>query len=235
MQSSRILLCGGIFFNLLLHTACRDTVVEKTNNADSLQKHSDSVLSAKNVSGKDSIWVIVFPEMTIQTNTNAVLKTNHHPSSDAIEIDASEADEFFDGKQINVESSILKDITVSQAYETSVTIEKEEHFNLTDWKHYRSDWVTLRPVRTNHYIGTSYTEKERRLFPAVTVDELKAYLVATFKHGHGLSDHINQIKSVQDPPSAVEISRQFIRITGTRKDTGEKVSRLIVLNALMGC
>jgi len=46
---------------------------------------------------------------------------------------------------------------------------------------------------------------------------------------------IEKVKTPTEYPSGVHISRYYLRVTGKRKDNGQTVTKLIVIETPMGC
>ncbi len=106
------------------------------------------------------------------------------------------------------------------------------HLDLTGWKHYTSPWKTMEKEKDGGYIFKEYTERDRTLFPEISIEELHTEVKKyADQYWYQL---IRNIKSVTTYPASVGISRYFIRVT-TRKDNGKKVTRLIIFENPMGC
>lgn len=135
---------------------------------------------------------------------------------------------------IGISTDILTDITIEECYETSITIQNEgPHCDLIDWKHYTSKWKPLTKNNHRKYVTLNFTEEETQKFPTVKIDDLKkAVKKHCDKHWH---DQVKDIKSATDYPSAVGISRQFIRISAKNKETGGAIIKIIEILTPMGC
>lgn len=143
-----------------------------------------------------------------------------------------ELGETLEGSTIKVLNSQLSNINIEMRYETSISIMNEgPHCDLIDWKHYTSDWSELSTEGTNFFKAASYSTQDWERFPEVTVDEI---LEAVKQECSGWEDHARTIKSPNDYPSAVGVSRYFLRISGTDK-TGKQVTRTLTFNVPMGC
>jgi len=142
--------------------------------------------------------------------------------------------ETIEGQKIKVTSGNLKNISIEQRYETSVTIMYGgPHCDLTEWKHYRSEWQALEKNSDGDFLCKEYTATEADKFPEVSIDELKT---AVRKYcGEGGAEHIAKVTSPTDYPSGVGISRYYLRITGQQADTNETVVKLIIIYVAMGC
>ena len=143
-----------------------------------------------------------------------------------------ELGESLEGSTIKVVNSQLSNINMEMRFETSITIMNEgPHCDLVNWKHYTSDWSELSSEGTNIFKAASYSTKDWERFPEVTVDEI---LEAVKQECSGWEEHARTIKSPNDYPSAVGVSRYFLRISGTDK-TGKQVTRTLTFNVPMGC
>ncbi len=184
----------------------------------------------------DTIVNICFDEFSVKINRLVVYE--HSDSIYDVKKDTLfltiELAETIEGQQINLSQINIENIVVEQAYETSVTVMNEgPHCDLLDWNHYTSPWIPLQTKSKNIYIAKKYTETERQLFPEVSLDELKK-TVKNYCESKWFK-LIGDIKSVNDYPCAVGISKYFIRISGVEPITRKKIVKLIILEQLMGC
>ena len=63
----------------------------------------------------------------------------------------SELGETIEGQTISISTEQLINLTIEQRYETSVTIMGEgPHCDLIDWKHYDSEWKTLKLIKLDN-------------------------------------------------------------------------------------
>jgi hypothetical protein len=152
---------------------------------------------------------------------------------DTVEIEA-EVGESIEGSYISILSDQISELKVEQRYETSVTIMNEgPHCDLNEWKHFTSDWKSLKQNRNGLFFSDEYTDKDYRAFPSVSMDELKQKVK---EHcGEDWFKLLAEVKSPTDYPSAVSISRYFLKITCRRKDNGKKVAKFIIIKTPMGC
>ena len=107
------------------------------------------------------------------------------------------------------------------------------HCDLIDWKHYDSEWRTLKSNKVGPFTCDSYSEKDLEKFPKIQISELKARVKEQCEKE--FYDLISKIKSPTEYPSAVSVSRYFLRLTGQRKDNGQTVTKLIIFEVAMGC
>lgn len=143
-----------------------------------------------------------------------------------------ELGEELEGATIKIVNSKLTELTIDMRFETSITIMNEgPHCDLIDWKHHTSDWVPLQIIKSNSCKANNYTNLDKEKFPKVTVDEI---VEAVEKHCVGWGEIAKTIKSINEYPSAVSVSRYFLRISG-KDETGNKVTRILTFNVPMGC
>ncbi|MGB3104133.1 hypothetical protein [Sphingobacterium siyangense] len=152
---------------------------------------------------------------------------------DTVEIDA-EVGESIEGSYISILNDQISDLKVEQRYETSVTIMNEgPHCDLTDWKHFDSDWKSLKQNRNGLFFSEEYTDQDYRAFPSVSMDELRQKVKE--RCGEEWFKLLAKVKSPTEYPSAVSISRYFLRITCRRKDNGKELTKFIIIKTPMGC
>lgn len=143
-----------------------------------------------------------------------------------------EVGESIEDQRITVSNTELENITVEQRFETSVTISKEgPHCDLTDWKHFYSDWKPIKR-KGNEYLFPSFSTKEREQFVEVSMDEVKAAVKA--ECGDDWAELLNSTTNIHEYPCGVGISRYFIRISGKTK-AGAGFQKVIVIESPMGC
>lgn len=235
-----------IFLILALIWSCNNTnsnkKLEKASNNDStisVNKRDsiiENVLSEKNEVWEDTTADIKFKDISISINRLILFdddKQLNQIQKDTVYLYA-DLGETIEGQKITIVSSQLTNITIEQRYETSVTIMDEgPHCDLTEWKHYDSAWEKLKTNDKGQFIGDSYSEKDLEKFPVVDISELKAYVK---KHcDEEYSELISTIKSPTEYPSAVSVSRYFLRINGKRKNSDETITKLIIIEIAMGC
>ncbi len=92
---------------------------------------------------------------------------------------------------------------------------------------------TLKQNANGQFLSAEYTEDERTIFPEVFIDDLKQKVKE--QCGEEWVKLLVKVKSPTEYPSAIGISRYFLRITGIQKDNGKKVTKLIVFKTPMGC
>ena len=148
---------------------------------------------------------------------------------------ALDLNETLDKKTIRIKHHVgYRHIEVLQKHENSITIMNEgPHCDLIKWKHFYSSWFPLKSVSYNNKFKTkSYTEKDWNKFINVDINELKS--VVKDYCGEGWSERIKDIKSVNQYPSGVSISKVFFKIIMTDLE-GEKIEKIIAFEIPMGC
>ncbi len=221
--------------------SCNNT---STNKNDSIVSDTTSISNQKNVLptstnneiAVDTITTIKFNELSISINRLIIYdedKKIDKIQNDTVEIYA-ELGETIEGQLISISNNQLIGLIVEQRYETSVTIMNEgPHCDLTDWKHFYSDWKPLQTNSTGQFICDKYTEKEYKKFPKISIDDLKQKVKE--QCGDEWLKLIKKVKTPTEYPSDVSISRYYLRVTGQRKDNGLTVTKLIVIETPMGC
>lgn len=184
----------------------------------------------------DTITTIKFNELSISINRLIIYdedKKIDQIQKDTVEIYA-ELGETIEGQLISISSDLLTGLTVEQRYETSVTIMNEgPHCDLTDWKHFYSDWKRLQTNTSGQFICDKYTEKEHEKFPKIIINDLKQEVKE--QCGDNWFKLVENVKTPAQYPSGVGISRYYLKVSGQRKDNGQTVTKLIIIETPMGC
>lgn len=231
------------FIIIALFTSCKEPIsINSTNEIgkDSTglmeQTDSGSLASESELIDADTIAIIEFKEISIFINRLKFYDQDNKISSnktDSVFINA-EFGETFEGQVISYKSEILTDIIIEQCYQTSVTIMNEgPHCDLTDWIHFYSDWKRLELANNGQFISSSYTEKEQKKFPNISIEDLKKEVKN--QCGEDWFQLVDSIKMPNDYPSGVSISRYYLKISGKRIDTNSIVTKIIVIEYQMGC
>lgn len=140
--------------------------------------------------------------------------------------------ETLEGAEIKLINPLLSDIKVEMRYETSMTIMDEgPHCDLVDWKHFTSDWSELPSDGSDTYKALSYSTKDKERFPEVYATEIAE---AVKQSCPGWEEHAQSIKSPNDYPGSVGVSKYFLKISGIAK-SGKLITRILILNVPMGC
>lgn len=104
-----------------------------------------------------------------------------------------------------------REFRVEQQFETSMSVTEEgPHLDLTDWKHYTSEWRELKRIEKNWFRTFTLTEEERSRFPAVTREEI--YKVVLKDGGKGMAELARTCKGPKEGACIVTASRISIRI-----------------------
>jgi hypothetical protein len=187
------------------------------------------------VYSQDSVSVIKFKDLTVEIKSlapfdNKELKTVFTDKAEFM-VDLGET---LESSVIVIKTKKYKDIEIHQAIETSVTIMNEgPHCDLTNWKHYTSDWRKVKTLKSNTFQVTGYNNGESKQFPKVSIQEVME--AARKQCGEEWDKHIKDIKSIYDYPCDVGISRYFLKIKATDKVSGDKIEKAIVVLIPMGC
>ncbi|MNU87644.1 hypothetical protein D3C71_774300 [compost metagenome] len=129
-----------------------------------------------------------------------------------------------EGQELKIISCELSDLKVEISYETSLSIHfAGEHFELTDWKHFTSEWRVL-TENENSYLIPEITPEESKQFPHYTIAELKKKAV---------DDKLKGVYTQKEGIPIVGISRIFVRISGFKKKHYKRY--LLVFEEPMGC
>jgi hypothetical protein len=215
-------------------TTQKDSIVIDTTSISN-QKISATTFT-QDEEEADTITTIKFNELSISINRLIIYdedKKINQIQKDTVEI-YLELGETIEGQLISLSSEQLTDFTIEQRYETSVSIMNEgPHCDLTDWKHFYSDWKQLQLNKTGQFICAKYSEKEYEKFPKISIDDLKKKVKE--QCGDEWLKLVEKVKTPTEYPSGVSISRYYLRITGQRKDNGQTVTKLIVIETPMGC
>ena len=215
-------------------TAQIDSIVSDTTSISN-QTSKASILT-NDEEDVDTIITIKFNELSISINRLIIYdedKKIDQIQKDTVEI-YSELGETIEGQLISISSDQLTGLTVEQRYETSVSILNEgPHCDLTDWKHFYSDWNKLQANSKGQFTCDKYTEKDYEKFPKISIADLKQKVKE--QCGDDWFKLVKKVKLPTEYPSGVSISRYYLRVTGQRKDNGQTVTKLIVIETPMGC
>lgn len=178
------------------------------------------------VFNEDSSTIIRFQDLHLMVNylvgeqdTFSVKATN--PDTVAMYYPIPETVE---GQNLKILSGKWSGLKVETCYETNLSINfGGEHFDLTDWKHFTSDWKVL-TEDVNGYRVPEITLEESKQFPKYTVAELKQKAV---------EDKLDGVYTQKNGTPIVGVSRVFVRISGFHKK--QKKSCLLIFEEPMGC
>lgn len=187
------------------------------------------------VHAQDNISIIKFKDITVEIKPLAPFDNKDLETifTDKAEFTA-DLGETLESSVIVIDTEKYKDIEIFQAVETSLTIMDEgPHCDLTNWKHYTSDWRKVKELKLNTFQVTSYNNNEFKQFPKVSIQEV---MDAARKHcGEGWAKHIKDIKSIYDYPCDVGVSSYFLKIKATDKASRQRIERTIKISIPMGC
>jgi hypothetical protein len=185
---------------------------------------------------KDTITKIKFQEFSLSINRLRIYDKDgkiDQTQKDSVYIHA-ELGETIEGQIISISSNQLSNLIIEQRYETSVTIDDGggAHCDFYDWKHYCSDWKKLKKNNNGQFICNKYTKKDWEQFPKINIADLIKIVKEQCPEKFQI---IDKIKSPQEYPSYVRVSRYFLKITGKQKDNGQIVTKVIIIEVPMGC
>lgn len=132
------------------------------------------------------------------------------------------------GKTINVKHhKEFRSIQVFQKHENSIAIsDNESHCDMINWQHYYSSWKPLKTIKSNSkFVAAPIPEKEQSRFIEVDIEELKA--VVKDDCGDSWANAIQDIKTVNDFPVSVKVSKLYLRILMTDID-GNKIEKILI-------
>lgn len=210
-----------------------DSIVSDTTGISDKPNNWVRVIQREQV---DTVTTIKFNEFSVSISRLVIYdkdKKIEKTQKDTVDVYV-ELGETIEGQIISVSNEQLTHLTIEQRFETSVTIMNEgPHCDLTEWKHFYSDWKQLQTNNNGQFICEKYSKMEREKFPKISIDELKQHV----KHQCG-EEWLKLVERVELPteyPSGVAISRYYLRITGQSKDNGKRVIKVIILETPMGC
>jgi len=156
------------------------------------------------------------------------VKDEVNPDFDAVLIYKLKENENLDNKTIRVKHhQEFRSIEVFQKHENSIAIsDNNSHCDLINWKHYYSSWKPLKIISSNHrFESLPISEKQRSRFIEVDLGELKAEVNETC--GASWSAIIKDVKSINDFPASVTLSKVFFRVVMTDIE-GNKIEKIII-------
>lgn len=232
-QNMKYLLVGILFVFYSCKNTPNDNQTVIVNNAvdTSASTASDALINGSAPEYDTSI-TIVFNEITIRLSR--LIEFNEETSTKTIAGDScyitSDIGETIFGKQIEVLSTTLEDLKIEQCFETSISISNEgPHCDLLNWKHYYSNWTTLKKISTNAYQCESFPENKDLKFPDV---DMKEFLQIVAEHcGEPYAEKVRNNKQIT--PENIGISKVFIRLTG--KYNKRVITKQIIIELALGC
>ncbi|KAB1155946.1 SH3 domain-containing protein [Tenacibaculum aiptasiae] len=127
-----------------------------------------------------------------------------------------------------------KKVEVFQRHENTITIMDEgPHCDLTEWKHFYSEWKKLPYDKIKNSFKTfEYSSKDWEKFIPVKISELKN-AVDKFC-GQRWANLVKNIKKTNEYPSGVSMSRIFLKVILTDKNN-QITEKIIEFEIPMGC
>lgn len=176
---------------------------------------------------------INFPDFTFEMDYTETMEETFKIQNDTayVTLDLSGT---LEGKFLKIFHKKYQKVEVFQCYENSVTIMDEgPHCDLTEWKHYYSEWKELPYFSDKNSFKTfKHSEQDSERFISIKIEELKK-AVANFC-GERWSNLINNIKHANEYPSGITTSRILLKIILTDKNN-HITKKLIVFELPMGC
>jgi hypothetical protein len=142
--------------------------------------------------------------------------------------------ESIEGQKLLLESNTLENLKAEMSYQTSVSIQNEgPHCDLNNWKHYTSSFIELVKTSQNEFQISTFEEKDYSKFPQVNIEELKKTIKK--ECGEDWYKLVQKIKTPNDYPSEVSISRYILKLSGTEKKNKTIKVKIIIIESPMGC
>lgn len=176
---------------------------------------------------KDFVFQMDFESYVEQKDRNTLIQED----TVKIYMDLGETPE---GKKLRIKQTAFEKVNIFQLHENSVTIMNDgSHCDLIEWEHYYSDWEEM-PFdgEEEAFISISYPREAWGYFIEVDMDTLKAAVKQYC--GDYEAEYLGDVKSVQEYPSGVSMSRIFYKIMLTKRD-GSVVVKIIEFEIPMGC
>lgn len=144
-----------------------------------------------------------------------------------------ELGESIEGRTLSINQLKFGSIKIYQRYENSITIMDEgPHCDLINWKHYDSKWKQL-SINDGEFTTLEYSEKDREKFIAIDLNEMRKAIKN--QCSERWADLTKNVKSPNEYPCGVGLSRIFLKIEFTPESGGEKIERIISFENPMGC
>ena len=138
-----------------------------------------------------------------------------------------------EGKTLLLNNKNYKRVSIFQQFENSISITNEgPHCDLTEWKHYYSNWEPIEQINRGTYKTLKYNEEDWTKFINVSIEELKQEILDYC--GSDLVKHIKDAKSIKEYPFSVSTNRIFLKILIT--DSNDNIiEKIIEFRIPMGC
>jgi hypothetical protein len=126
-----------------------------------------------------------------------------------------------------------REFKIEQQFETSMSVSDEgPHLDLTDWKHYTSDWKEIKRLEGNRFLTSKISESDYGRFPKVTSKEI--YKAVLKRSGERWANYARSCKTPDDAPCLVSVSRISFRIKAKQNGKWNIIHKINVF-VPMGC
>lgn len=156
------------------------------------------------------------------------LEDTINPEFNSVIIYKLKDNESVEDKIINIKHhQEFRSIEVFQKHENSIAIsDNESHCDLIHWKHYYSSWRPLNTIVNHKKFKTlRISQQEKSRFIEIDIDTLKAEVGDNC--GTSWSNTIKDIKTVNDFPASITLSKVFFKILMTDIE-GNKIEKIII-------
>ena len=139
-----------------------------------------------------------------------------------------------ENKIIKIKPNEFKNIEILQRFQNSITIMDDgSHRDLINWKHYNSDWEKIPFIdKENGFKTLKYSKSDWEKFIPIKITEFQDAVEK--QYGERWAKLISEIKSVNEYPSGIAISKIFIKIIITHNDNSI-TEKIIEFEIPMGC
>ena len=208
------------------------TIIEEVDTSITVKEIAESKTKNETQSN-DNLLKISFEEFSIEIDSVEVWDEEgklKEQQKDTAKI-YLELGETIEGQILKVHEIKKGEIRIYQRFENSVTVMNEgPHCDLTEWKHYNSDWKELK-IENGQFLTDSYSEEDWEKFIEVDMTELRE--AVRKQCGDGWAEHVKNVKSPTEYPCGVSTSRIFFKITFSEQDT--VIERIVSFEIPMGC
>lgn len=143
------------------------------------------------------------------------------------------------GESIENQTILLREASpdlefkIEQQFETSLMVMDEgPHLDLTDWKHYRSEWREIRKLDDHKFLTLKLSEADSSKFPKVSMQEVYREVA---RRGDGKWARLaRSARTVNDYPLGVGVNKISLRIK-VREDNEWRVIKRLEFIIPMGC
>ncbi len=155
-------------------------------------------------------------------------KDNANPDFNGVLFFKLNNEEALEDKTVSVKHhKDFRNIEVFQKHENSIAIiDDKSHGDIINWKHYYSSWKPLKKLsRNNKFKVLPISEIDATRFINVDIDELKTFVNDVC--GDTWSDAIKDVRSLNDYPTKIVVSKMYLRILMTDID-GYKTEKILI-------